>query len=206
MKRKFLDELGLDKDTVDRIMEENGRDIENAKGELTSLTAERDRYRNDLADRDRQLEDLRKSSGDNAQLQQQIKDLQKANSDQQTQHAEEIAQMKLDSAIDRALSGAKARNNTAVKALLDMEKIKLADDGKLSGFDEQIESLRKDSGYMFETVQQPSFTGFQPGSGKTPETVKADYESRLADARKSGSSLEAIKIKQEAAANGVILI
>lgn len=42
MKRTFLEELKLDKDTIDKIMNGNGRDIKKAKGDLETVTKERD--------------------------------------------------------------------------------------------------------------------------------------------------------------------
>ena len=45
MQRKFLEELGLEKEVIDKIMSENGSDIENTK---KKLEAERDNYRSQL--------------------------------------------------------------------------------------------------------------------------------------------------------------
>ena len=93
--------------------------------------------------------------------------------------------------------------------MLDMSKVKLGEDGKLSGFDEQIEALKKSDAYMFDVQQQTQqqFTGFQPGASSTvPNSTAAGYEARLADARKNNNQLEVIKIKQEAAADGVVLM
>lgn len=93
--------------------------------------------------------------------------------------------------------------------MLDMAKVKIGEDGKLSGFDEQIEALKKSDGWMFDADQQTQqqFTGFQPGASSTvPNSTAAGYEARLADARKNNNQLEVIKIKQEAAADGVILM
>ena len=93
--------------------------------------------------------------------------------------------------------------------MLDDTKIKLGEDGKLTGFDEQIEALKKSDGYMFDVQQQTGqqFTGFQPGASTTvPNSTQAGYEARLADARKNNNQLEVIKIKQEAANDGVILM
>ena len=120
-----------------------------------------------------------------------------------------MAKLKLDNAVEIALSGAKAKNGKAVKAMLDMSKVKMGEDGKLSGFDEQIEALKKSDGYMFDVQEQAQqqFTGFQPGASSTvPNSTTAGYEARLADARKNNNQLEVIKIKQEAAAEGVVLM
>lgn len=46
MQRKFLEDLGLAKDVIDKIMTENGNDINNAK---KKLEAERDNYKEQLA-------------------------------------------------------------------------------------------------------------------------------------------------------------
>lgn len=68
----------------------------------------------------------------------------------------EAAQKQLDAqafefALDKALGGAKARNTTAVKALLDREKLSLAG-GEIIGLDKQLTDLRKgeDTAFLFE--------------------------------------------------------
>ena len=77
-------------------------------------------------------------------------------------------------AIDLALTKAGSRNNKAVKALLDEEKLTLNDKGELVGIDEQIEALKKESDYLFGEVQtnsqtppqnKPSFGSSNPPSG-----------------------------------------
>lgn len=49
----------------------------------------------------------------------QIEELQKKNTEQAKAHAAEMAQLKLDNAVDTALTAAGAKNSKAVKALLD---------------------------------------------------------------------------------------
>lgn len=54
-------------------------------------------------------------------------------------------------ALDEALAAALPLNRKAVMALLDMDKVSMAD-GKLTGLDEQLEALKKapDSSFLFE--------------------------------------------------------
>lgn len=208
MKKEDLIAMGLTEEQAKKVMDSiDGNFV--TKTRFNEINEENKTLKKSVSDRDKQLEDLKKSSGDNAALQQQISDLQKANADQQKAHEAELSKLKLDNAVDVALSGAKAKNSRAVKALLDMEKVKIGEDGKLSGFDEQIEALKKSDGWMFDVDQQTQqqFTGFQPGASTTvPNSTAAGYEARLADARKNNNQLEVIKIKQEAAANGVALM
>lgn len=209
MNKEDLIAMGLTEEQAKKVMDSlDGNFV--TKARFNEINEENKTLKKSVSDRDKQLEDLKKSSGDNAALQQQISDLQKQNADQQKAHDEELAKLKLDNAVEIALSGAKARNGKAVKAMLDMSKVKLGEDGKLSGFDEQIEALKKSDAYMFDVQQQQTqqqFTGFQPGASSTvPNSTAAGYEARLADARKNNNQLEVIKIKQEAAAEGVVLM
>jgi hypothetical protein len=212
MNKEDLIAMGLTEEQAKKVMDSlDGNFV--TKTRFNEVNEENKTLKKSVSDRDKQLEDLKKSSGDNAALQQQISDLQKQNADQQKAHDEELAKLKLDNAVEIALSGAKAKNGKAVKAMLDMSKVKLGEDGKLSGFDEQIEALKKSDSYMFDVQQQTQqqtqqqFTGFQPGASSTvPNSTAAGYEARLADARKNNNQLEVIKIKQEAAADGVVLM
>jgi hypothetical protein len=209
MKKEDLIAMGLTDEQAQKVMDSlDGNFV--TKSRFNEVNEENKALKKSVSDRDKQLEDLKKSSGDNAALQQQISDLQKANADQQKAHDAELMQLKLDNAVELALSGAKAKNSKAVKAMLDMSKVKVGEDGKLSGFDEQLEALKKSDGYMFDIqqqTQQQQFTGFQPGASTTvPNSTAAGYEARLADARKNNNQLEVIKIKQEAAADGVVLM
>ena len=59
MKRNFLEDLGLEKEVVDKIMAENGKDIENAKANYDELKAELKTANATIADRDNQLKELK---------------------------------------------------------------------------------------------------------------------------------------------------
>ena len=207
MKKEDLIAMGLTEEQATKVMGSLDGDFV-TKTRFNEVNEELKTAKKSISDRDKQLEDLKKSTGDNAALTQQIADLQKANADQQKAHDEELAALKFNNALDLALTVAKVKNVKAVRAMLDDTKIKLGDDGKLTGFDEQIEALKKSDGYMFDVqTGQQQFQGFQPGqSGMIPNSQQAGYEARLAEARKNNNQLEVIKIKQEAAGNGVILM
>ena len=101
-----------------------------------------------VSDRDKQLETLKASAGDNEELKKQIEDMKKQNADQEKAHKAEMAQLRLDNAIDAALTAAGAKNGKAVKALIDVSKVKLGEDGKLSGWDDQIKAIQKSDAFM----------------------------------------------------------
>ncbi len=150
--------------------------------QAAKVLAEMDNLQKTLKERDKQLESLKKASGDNAELQKQISALQQQNAEQQKEHKAELQQLKLDNAIDNALTAAGARNNKAVRALLDLSNVQLGEDGKLTGWQEQLTALQKSDGYLFAAGSGNTFRGFQPaaGSGGVPQgqvdTRKMSYD------------------------------
>lgn len=146
------------------------------------VLAEMSGLQKSLKERDKQLADLQKAAEGNAELQNQIKALQQQNAEQQKAHKAEMAQLKLDNAIDNALAAAGAKNLKAVRALLDLDKLQLDGDGKLQGWPEQLEALQKSDGYLFAAAQQPAFRGFQPAASSDGvpagqvDTSKMNYE------------------------------
>ena len=160
MTRKQLEDLGLTKEQADSVMKINGDDIENAKGtaatEIKNLQTEVEGLKTQVGDRDQQLETLKASAGDNADLKKQIEDLQTENATAKATHESELNQLKIDFAVEKALTGAKAKNIKAVKALLELGEAKLDKDGNVKGLDEQIEKLRSgdDTKFLFEAQKQ----------------------------------------------------
>ena len=184
MKRTFLEELKLDKDTIDKIMDENGRDIEKAKGDLETVTKERDGLKEQIADRDKQLDKLKKSTGDVEELKKQIADLQKDSKSKLDALEAENKSIRINSAIDRALSRSGARNNAAVKALLkDIDKAELQDDGTIKGLDSQIKALQKSDSYLFNLSDssQHKLKGVKPGEAgdNKPAGIDAKQFARM---------------------------
>ena len=173
MKRKFLEDMGvLSAEQIDQIMKENGDDINAAKGELTAVTTERDNLKNQVKDRDTQIENLKKTAGDNAELTKQIEQLQAENK-----------AAKVDAAVQLALTVAKAKNVKAVRALLEgLDKAEFADDGSIKGLADQIKKLQtaEDSKFLFEEAQKPATPkGATPedGADDKPTTMtKADFQ------------------------------
>lgn len=169
MTRKQLEDLGVSKEQIDAIMKINGEDIENAKQDNKNLETEVKNLKAQINDRDTQLETLKASAGDNETLKQQIADLQNENTKAKETHESELNQLKVDFAVEKALTGAKARNVKAVKALLDLSDAKLDKEGNVKGLSEQIEKLTSgdDTKFLFDTSrpgQQQAFKGFQPGT------------------------------------------
>ena len=155
MEREFLKGLGLEKDDIDKIMAENGKDIELEKGKVKDIQSQLVTANNTIKERDKQLETLKNSPDNPETLKQQIQQLQDDNKAKDEAHQKEIKELKVNSALEKALTNAKAKNAKAVQALLDLgDDVELNEDGTIKGLDEKIKALKKSDAYMFNDDKQ----------------------------------------------------
>ncbi|GAX06816.1 phage minor capsid protein [Secundilactobacillus pentosiphilus] len=155
MKRSELTDLGLNDEQVEGVMKLNNADISPLKSQLTSAEQERDSANSQLTEHEKQLTALKKSAGDNDELKDQISQLQKENKESKTKFEAELAQTQKDNAINLALRDANARDAKAVLPFIDQDTVKLDENGKLTGLTEQLENLKGDHDYLFDTSANP---------------------------------------------------
>ena len=130
------------------------------------------------------LEELKGKAGLSDEYKAQIDKLKEEAKKAEEAHKATVAQMKRDSAIDSALASAKARNSKAVRALLDEGKLVLNEDGTLSGLKEQIEAVKKDNAFLFDSSdddnggggngggRMPFFGGSNPKGGNSGDALR----------------------------------
>lgn len=113
-----------------------------------------------IKERDKQLEDLKKNSGDAEALKAEIAKLQGENKANADKYAAEIKAMQINSAVEKELTAAGAKNLKAVKALLaDLDKAEL-DGETVKGLADQIKKLKggEDTKFLFGDTT-PGFVG-----------------------------------------------
>ncbi len=81
--------------------------------------------------------------------------------------------MQFNYTLEGALKSANVRNTKAVKALLNLEGIKLEGENVL-GLSEQIEALKKSDSYLFAEEQKPKFSGVEPTDNSIKDPVPKD--------------------------------
>ena len=175
MNKEDLLKLGLTEEQAEKVLSANTEQLKGfiPKARFDEVNNAKKQAEKDLSDRDKRLETLKNSTGDVETLKNTIKQLQDENKASKEQYEANISKIKLDNAIDNALGNAKVKNSRAVRALLDIEKIKFENE-TLSGLDEQLKALKEaeDSKFLFEEIKEPakpSFSGLEPGAS-TGET------------------------------------
>lgn len=163
MKREDLEKLDFTdtKAAIDTIMALNGKDIEKEKKaieplqtQLNDLTGENKTLKEQLTEAGATIEKFKsmdidgiKKAADDYKLAAENANAEIEKTKQET--ARQIEAIRFDHTLDEALSAAKAKNATAVKALLKKEDLKLGSDGKLIGLDEQLAKVKADNDYLF---------------------------------------------------------
>ncbi len=170
MKKEEFVALGISEELAAKAETASLKELEGyaAKEQLDTVNTENKSLKQSVADRDRQLEELRKSSGDNADLKRQIEELQKANKEDAKKHADELKELRLTNAIKLAVAG-KVHDEDMAAALFDRSKLVLTEDGKVAGLEEQLKAIREAKGFLFKNPG--SGQGYDPAGGGGGRTV-----------------------------------
>jgi len=123
---------------------------------LNAKSEEIDNLKSQLDQRDKQIGDLKKSGDASEELKSKISELEEQNKQTQQELETKLHQQRLDAEVEKELLKNNARNPKAVKALLELDKVDVGDEG-VKGLSEQLEKLRESEPYLFE------------GESKTPK-------------------------------------
>lgn len=127
-------------------------------------------YKAQIAERDKQIEELKKSASGNEELTKKLNELTEANKKQKDEYEAKLQKQEFDFAYNTALSGAGAKDPKVLDALIDKSKL-IFKDGAFSGLNEQVEALKKTHDWVFAAPGNPTpnrigtqIIGGNPGS------------------------------------------
>lgn len=168
MKKDRLMELGVDETLAATIETELTEEMKGyvPKARFDEVNAQKKQAEDSVKTYKEQLDTLKASEGASEALKQQVADLQRQNAEAEQAHKQELDRIRLDSAVDIALTNAKALNNKAARALLDLEGAKIDKDGNVIGLAEQIKALSEaeDTKFLFGGAA-PRLKGAKLGEG-----------------------------------------
>lgn len=165
MKREFLEGLKLEKEVIDQIMAENGKDIEAEKAKVTAAEADRDKYKEQLDTATTELERFKDVKPE--ELQATIQKLQADLKAKDDEYAAKEADRLFRDSVREAITAAGGKNEKAVMALLDLETLKGSKNQK-DDIKTALEAVKKDNDYLFtskEPIDNPNPTGPTGGGG-----------------------------------------
>ena len=173
MKKEDFVALGISEELAEKAAEKSAKELKGMvpRDRLNEVTKAKEQAEASYNTTKEELEKLKNSTGDSEAMKAQIKQLQDDLKDKDTKHAAELADMKMTNAIQAAIGGT-AQDVSIVSGLLDKQKLILTDDGKVTGLDEQIKSLKESKPFLFKgtdgypDVKDGGEPGGQGGGGK----------------------------------------
>lgn len=127
-----------------------------------------------VADRDKQLKDLKDAAKDSDALQNKITELEDANKQVKKDYEAKIKDMKLTTAIKEQLVDCKYPDLVVDK--FDRSKLILAEDGTISGLTEQLKTVKE----TYKELFTPPVSGKSPANnGKSTPGTGGDRKSEL---------------------------
>lgn len=113
-------------------------------------------------------EEMKTEETKNTPAQKSMEEMLAEKEKQIAEYEKKIENIQLENFMDGMLREHKARNKTAVRALIDMQRVRI-ENGQVLGVDEQIQALRGTDAYLFE---MPTTGGTNPSI--TKEIVNMD--------------------------------
>lgn len=180
MERQFLVDLGLEKDAIDKIMAENGKDIEKHKGNS-------DKYKADFDAKDAEhkealalIEKLKGENAGNAELQASVKDYETKLAAVQAENE----QLKIDKAVEIALLENKAKASDIdylmFKIKAEHKDLTLDENGKVKGIDDIISGAKTSYAGNFETVAKKTYEPNKLPKGEPTEAEPTNLVEAIA--------------------------
>ena len=190
MKREFLEAFGLEKETVDKILDENSRDIGREKAKTETAKQELSEAQGKLETAQADLEVLKKNGGSADDLRKQLEELQKKYETDTEALNTKLADRDYSEAITRSIAstGLKFSSKAAERDFVSrlMEKRLELKDGKLEGWDDHVKAQRETEPDTFAPDKTAPRIVSRVGAGGAPQKpasraaqIAAEYNKNL---------------------------
>lgn len=197
MTKEQLLELGLNEDQIKEVFRLNGLAVERAKGEtgelenkLKTKEKEVETLTEQLDTANSQIDDFKKLDVD--EIKKAAEDYKELYETEKEQKEQEIKDLQFDYKVDKTITSDefKGKNTKAIKALLDLETIKGAEDID-KALNKALKELSEENDYLFgkpEIKGTGGSLGGGPKDRKDPE--KSNYGRTLANQLQSNKKID----------------
>jgi len=153
MKREMLENLGLDKDIINQIMEQNGKDINTAKADYEAVKQELANTKQELETANNTIKGFEESKSDVEELNKQIATYKESIKQIKADNVAKIKSMVMEQAIDNKFASVPEKYRNLLKMQVDKNKIVVADDNSITGLSEQFDSIKEQYSDLFQEQQ-----------------------------------------------------
>lgn len=144
--------LGLTEEQAKSVFALRGKELNEDKSALETITKERDSLQSQLQNAESQLVELQADANTSVETKQALASLQSEYDKYKNEAAAELAQIKKVSAINLALKDTNAFNPDKLMNFIDVDAIQLDENGKPQ-IDEVINGLKESDPYLFKSEE-----------------------------------------------------
>ena len=175
--KELLKKAGIEDSKLDQIVGDINKTLPEhfvPKARYNEVAEAKKKLEADVAERDKQLDELKKAAGASEELRKQIETLQAENKAAKEKYEADLKELKLSTAIKAAIAG-KVHDEDLVAGLFDRNKLVL-DGDKVVGLEEQLKALQESKAFLFKQDNSQQQPGFQigGGGGQPPTNINQD--------------------------------
>ncbi len=188
MNRAFLEGLGLEKDTIEKIMKEHGQSVESQKAKVTELTDEITSLKGVISEKERKIKDYEEK--DLTELDK-VKKLLEDKEKSLATLKDEFQSLKVNAEKEKIKFAFKSAAEKAGIAyvddamrLTDLDSLKLSEDGSVEGLEQLVTKLAEEKPFLLSSNPQLGNPSNPGGNGERLITrdqfLKMNYRERTA--------------------------
>lgn len=163
MKREFLKDLGLEGETIDKIMAEYGKDVNSNQVELDKVNSKLEKSNADLQTYKDKVVELEKVSNDSSKVKEELENLKKSIAEREEQEKVQQKEEMLTKNINEAIADKKFINDYTKNAIINEIKTSLGkEENAGKSIKDLFEGITKDQTGIFVN---PNSTIDMPGMG-----------------------------------------
>lgn len=157
MKREFLKGFDIADDVIDKIMAENGKDIEAEKSKVTALKTENETLKNDKTALETKITELTNKANGDADYKKELEALKKSIKEKEDAEKQAKADAELTDAIVASFGDKKFTSDYVKNGLIADMKTEIAKpENKGKGYTEIFDTLTKDKNGIFANPNPPA--------------------------------------------------
>lgn len=161
--------------------------LENIEERYNKLKGQKEDLEGQLNTANSTIKELKKNNADNEELQKTIKQHEDTIKTQKAEYESKVRNLTLDSAINSALTKAKAKHSDLLASKFDRDKLVINEDGTVTGLDEQLKGFKETYKDMFEVTLGG---GTPPNPEFKPTTITREQFNKM-------GYLERVKLNQD---------
>lgn len=153
MKRKFLEELGLEQEQIEAVMKEYGSSVESYKATIEEFEENLVKTKEELANKAKSLQEFEEKANLSEEQAKELQELKDTYEQQLQEYDNKVKTTKMNSALNVAIAKSGTVDEVALKAHLSdfLQEAELDEEtGSIKGLEDKLNEIKQEKTYLFK--------------------------------------------------------